>query len=100
MQNNRGVTKNKAALSTKKPRTVPGLTARVQQSRTAFDKVSVLRARSEEKHNRLFLFYPLRACRTEKCALVLRARSEEKRMFLSCARAVNLTGIFLDSARG
>jgi hypothetical protein len=30
--------KNKAALSTKKPRSVPGLIVRVQQSRTAFDK--------------------------------------------------------------
>jgi len=38
MQNNRGVTKNKAALSTKKPRSVPGFIARVQQSRTAFEE--------------------------------------------------------------
>jgi len=37
-QNNREVIKNKAALSTKKPRSVPGLTARVQQGRTAFEK--------------------------------------------------------------
>jgi hypothetical protein len=38
MQNNREVTKKKAALSTKKPRSVPGLSARVQHSRAAFDK--------------------------------------------------------------
>jgi hypothetical protein len=30
--------KNKTVLSTKKPRSVPGLIVRVQQSRTAFDK--------------------------------------------------------------
>jgi hypothetical protein len=37
-QNIRKVTKNRAALSTKKPRSAPGLIVRVQQSRTAFDK--------------------------------------------------------------
>jgi hypothetical protein len=37
-QTNREVTKNKAALSTKKPRSVPGFIARVQQSRAAFEK--------------------------------------------------------------
>jgi hypothetical protein len=36
-QNNREVTKNKAALSTKKPRSAPGLIARAQHS-AAFDK--------------------------------------------------------------
>jgi hypothetical protein len=34
----REVTKNKAALSTKKPRFAPGLIVRVQHSRTAIDK--------------------------------------------------------------
>jgi hypothetical protein len=37
-QNNREVTKNKAALSTKKPRSVPGFIVRVQQSRSGFRK--------------------------------------------------------------
>jgi hypothetical protein len=35
---NREVTKNKATLSTKMPRSAQGFIARVQQSRTAFDK--------------------------------------------------------------
>jgi hypothetical protein len=37
-QNIREVTTNKAALSTKMPRSVPGFIVRVQHSRTAFDK--------------------------------------------------------------
>jgi hypothetical protein len=37
-QNNREVTKLKAALSTKKPRSVPGFIARVQQNRSGFRK--------------------------------------------------------------
>jgi hypothetical protein len=40
-QNNREVTKNKAALSTKKPQSVPGFIVRVQQSRSGFRKTRV-----------------------------------------------------------